>query len=126
MPGDMLKKMRLPAGQPALVLQAPEGFVDGLGRAVDVLPQGTYPFVMLFLRSQAEFSTLSPGAVQSVTYDGLLWLVYPKKTSSLDSDLSRDILWRLMEPTGLRPVTLIALDETWSAMRFRPVAEVKK
>jgi hypothetical protein len=124
MPVDLLKKLRFNLDSRALVLNAPEEFVTGLGRAVDVQPQGTYPFVVVFLRSQAEFTALSPVAVQAAIHDGLLWLVYPKKTSSLESDLSRDVLWHLMEPTGLRPVTLVAVDEDWSAMRFRPIDKV--
>lgn len=35
------------------------------------------------------------------------------------TDLNRDILWNLVEPAGWRPVRMVALDETWSAMRFR-------
>jgi hypothetical protein len=125
MPSDISKKLLLPVDQPALVLNAPAGFTSGFGRDVDQQPRGTYPFVLLFLRSQAEFTALSPDAVKAVVYDGLFWLAYPKKTGPLAGDLSRDILWHLMEPTGLRPVTLIALDDAWSAMRFRPVEKVK-
>jgi hypothetical protein len=61
-----------------------------------------------------------------VTYDGLLWMCYPKQTGKIKSDLNRDSLWRLMQPTGFSPVTQIAVDETWSALRFRPAEKVGK
>ncbi len=49
-----------------------------------------------------------------------LWIAYPKGGRS---DLSRDSLWPIVsERTGMRPITQIALDETWSALRFRPLA----
>ena len=58
--------------------------------------------------------------------DGLLWLSYPEKSSKVKTDLTRDVLWALVEPAGWRPVTQVSIDEVWSAMRFRPVDLVKK
>jgi hypothetical protein len=50
----------------------------------------------------------------------LLWVAYPKGSSGVKTDVNRDRLWQALEPTGWRPVRQVALDETWSAMRFRP------
>ncbi|MBI5391547.1 hypothetical protein HZB00_00945 [Candidatus Woesearchaeota archaeon] len=50
---------------------------------------------------------------------GSIWIAFPKVASSLKGDLTRDILWGLMKPFGYKPVSLIALDETWSGMRFK-------
>jgi len=48
-----------------------------------------------------------------------VWFAYPKGGRS---DLNRDSLWPIVtERTGMRPITQIALDETWSALRFRPL-----
>ena len=73
-----------------------------------------------------EFSTRIKQAIEVVEYDGLFWLSYPKKKGGVISDLLRDKVWELVQPTGLRPVTQIALDETWSALRFRPAKLVGK
>jgi len=54
----------------------------------------------------------------------LLWIAYPKQSSGIKTDVNRDILWQLSLQTGLRPVTQIAIDETWSALRFRPAERV--
>ena len=43
----------------------------------------------------------------------------------MKTDINRDIIWRETQETGWRPVTQVALDETWSALRFRPTADVK-
>ncbi len=48
----------------------------------------------------------------------VLWVAYPKGNRA---DINRDSLWRLVAPFGLRPITQVAIDETWSALRFRPV-----
>jgi hypothetical protein len=50
-----------------------------------------------------------------------LWVCYPK-AGKLGTDLSRDILWPLMEKQGFEGVRLVSIDDTWSAMAFRPKA----
>jgi hypothetical protein len=47
-----------------------------------------------------------------------LWLLYPKGNRIA---LNRDSLWRLMADYGVRPITQVAVDEVWSALRFRPL-----
>ena len=50
-------------------------------------------------------------------------LDHPKKTSGVESDLSREAVWAAMEGTGWRPVSQIAIDEIWPALRFRPTED---
>jgi len=128
---NLIKKLRLAAGQKALVLNAPPGYLQALGELpanimLTTQPGGDFDFVQLFVKDQAELERLGPEAFQAVTYDGLLWVCYPKQTGKIKSDLNRDSLWKLMEPTGLSPVMQIAIDETWSALRFRPAEKVGK
>ena len=47
-------------------------------------------------------------------------MCYPKGGRKAGTDLNRDILWNLMQGRGLVGVTLVAVDNEWSAMRFRP------
>jgi hypothetical protein len=49
----------------------------------------------------------------------VLWFLYPKGGRS---DINRDTLWPMVAVHGLRPITQVAIDETWSALRFRPLA----
>jgi hypothetical protein len=58
---------------------------------------------------------LKPGA--------LLWLSYPKG-GQLATDLHRDILAAAVRPLGFEAVSLVSIDEVWSAVRCRPVEEV--
>jgi hypothetical protein len=58
-------------------------------------------------------------AARQLAADRLAWIAYPK-AGQLDTDLNRDVLGKLLEEEGVRPVRQIALDEVWSALRFRP------
>ena len=37
------------------------------------------------------------------------------------TDINRDSLWPILGELGLRPVTQVAIDQVWSALRFRPL-----
>ncbi len=125
------KKLRLHTIQKALILNAPQGYLDLLGELpegviVSQQAEGKFEFVHLFVKDSAEYQSLAPIALEAIEYDGLLWISYPKKSAKIKSDLSREILWEMTKGTGIRPVTQISIDETWSALRFRPEEEVKK
>ncbi len=52
-----------------------------------------------------------------------LWLLYPKGNRIA---LNRDSLWRLMADYGVRPITQVAVDDVWSALRFRPLTDEER
>jgi hypothetical protein len=126
------KKLRIQPGQRLLFVNAPGGYVESL----EPLPEGIefsgstgpdHDFVHLFVKDTGDLETYGPAAFESVKYDGLVWISYPKGSSKVDTDLNRDSLWELMtETTGLRPVTQVSVDATWSAIRFRPTEMVGK
>jgi hypothetical protein len=51
---------------------------------------------------------------------GTLWIAYPKANRT---DLNRDTLWPIGGEFGLRPIAQVAIDDIWSALRFRALAE---
>lgn len=57
--------------------------------------------------------------VSSARRDALTWVAYPKG-GQLGTDLSRDSLAATLADDGIRPVRQVAIDEVWSALRFRP------
>ena len=122
----LLKKLRLLPGYRALVLNAPAGYVERLGElpegatVTDQPDEGPHDFVHLFAKNSTEFSALGSTARQAVKYDGILWVSYPKRSAKMETDLSRDSMWELLTDVGMRPVAQISVDETWSAVRFRP------
>ncbi len=123
MPSTLLQKLQLRPGQRLTLRNAPprlpEALAAGLaGRASVEAVAGEA--VLLFVTALAEVERLAPDAIAAAGHDGLLWLAYPKGGSGVPTDVNRDKLWQAMAPTGWRPVRQIALDDVWSAMRFRP------
>lgn len=124
------KKLLIKPGHRITVLNAPDGYLDvlrplpdgaelveSLERPVDV--------VQVFVRHSDELRSAGPTAVAAMKPDGLLWVCYPKGGKKAGTDLNRDILWELMgRQSSLVGVTLVAIDDAWSAMRFRPADKV--
>ena len=54
-----------------------------------------------------------------VTAPTILWIAYPKGNRA---DINRDSLWPILREHGMRPVSQVAIDDTWSALRFRALA----
>ena len=50
----------------------------------------------------------------------VFWIAYPKGNRT---DINRDSLWPILSEYGMRPISQVALDETWSALRFRALKE---
>jgi hypothetical protein len=127
----LVKKLRIETDQRTLVLNAPEGYIEGLsalleGVQIDQEAQGEYEFVQVFVVDSGELEELMPLALNAVSFDELLWVSYPKGSSGVETDLNRDILWEKLLSKGIRPVTQISIDKVWSAIRFRPAEQVGK
>jgi hypothetical protein len=50
----------------------------------------------------------------------VFWIAYPKANRT---DVNRDSLWPILSEYGMRPITQVAVDDTWSALRFRALKE---
>jgi len=126
----LVKKLQLKPGLRALFLNPPEGYVASLGALPDGValadgPAGALDFVQLFVRDSVELARFAPAALAAIQPDGVLWVTYPKQSAKVKTDLTRDRGWEPLTAAGLRPVTQIAIDGTWSALRWRPVEVVK-
>lgn len=129
LPAPLQKKLRILPGVRLLLLNAPEEYRKVLGTLPDdtVLhesPDGTYGVVHLFVRNQKELAEWAPRAFEAVQPRGVLWISYPKKSGSIESDLTRDVGWEPVYQNGWKGVTQVSIDEDWSALRFRPLDEV--
>jgi ribosomal protein L25 (general stress protein Ctc) len=128
---QLIKKLLIKPGMSLSVFNAPTGYLEDLGplpdgaRFVDG-PEGTLDFVQLFVRNRDEYALLGTAALRAVKSGGILWICYPKKSSGVESDLDREVVWKLLEPAGLRPVAQVAIDEVWSALRFRPASPSRR
>lgn len=127
---SLAKKLRILPGKRVLLFAPPEDYprlVEPLPTGVDVVigVGGVHDVVQFFATTMASLRAGIQSAIDATAPGGVLWVCYPKKTSGI-GDLSREAVWEGVKPTGWGPVTQIALDDIWSALRFRPEAQIKR
>lgn len=120
----IFKKLKFGVSDESLVVNAPQEFLQLLeGIDFDSTPDeskmGKYGFVQVFASSQAEMEKLIKSVAKAGKYDCLFWACYPKSTGKQKYDLNRDTVWPALSLANLRPVSQIAINEKWSALRGR-------
>ena len=84
-------------------------------------------FALVFAISHKQLEDILRDVVPALHPEAKLWIAYPKVSSKIVSDLSRDCNWSCITRHGLEGVRMIALDNIWTAMRFKkadPCAKV--
>lgn len=118
----LTKKLQL-KGRRLVLLNLPER-LDGLfpedALRADEMPENA-DAVLGFAENREQLERLIRLILPRLNPDALLWLAYPKKTSKrFRSDITRDQGWGPLAAYDYEPVSQIALDEDWSALRFKP------
>jgi len=120
------EKLNLKDHQDILVLNAPDSFAPELARLpvvnihhhLESVPQ--IGFSLAFVTRQAEVNALAPKIAARAKGDATVWFAYPKGTSKkFKCDFNRDTGWDALKAAGFDTVRAIAIDEDWTALRFR-------
>ncbi len=83
-------------------------------------------FAMAFVTKQQEVDSFTQQFSEKMLGDGLLWMVYPKGSSKrYKCDFNRDTGWEMLGKQGFEPVRMVAIDQDWSALRFRRAEYIK-
>lgn len=122
----VFEKLNLRDQAQLLVLNAPESFEPQLARlrgrsivrSLKDCPQ--VEFALIFVSRRKQLNDLAAAVTRRAADDPLLWFAYPKGTSRKYScDFSRDHGWEVLYEAGFDTVRQVAIDEDWSALRFR-------
>ena len=124
--GSIFEKLNLGNRQEIVVLHAPESFKPELAR----LPVITIHhhlesvaeagFWLAFVTRKSEVEKLAPEIARRAKGDAIVWFAYPKGTSKkYTCDFNRDTGWASLRKLGFDSVRAVAIDEDWTAIRFR-------
>jgi hypothetical protein len=84
-------------------------------------------FALAFATRKAELDAFAAAITARAGQDPLLWFAYPKGSSKrYRCDFNRDTGWEVLGAAGYEPVRQVAIDEDWSALRFRRVERIAK
>ncbi|HEU0185934.1 MAG TPA: hypothetical protein VFS27_11510 [Blastocatellia bacterium] len=125
-------KLNLKSQTEILVMNAPESFETELAALSNVTIRRNagdvkeIAFSLAFVTRQKEVDAISRTIARKATGDAIVWFAYPKGTSKkYKCDFNRDTGWEALGAAGFESVRMVAIDEDWSALRFRRVEFIK-
>jgi hypothetical protein len=131
----ILKKMNLKEGSEVFIQNFPDDLSQlkqdliSVSKLVvnDLKAADNISFTIVFTTKQSQIDEVSPQIAESVKGDAIVWFVYPKGTSKrYKCEFNRDNGWNILGKLGFEGVRMVAIDEDWSALRFRRVEFMKK
>src|ERR1035437_1254836 len=126
------EKLNLKDQQEILVLNAPASFEPELARLPVVTIHhhlesvAQIGFSLAFVTRKSEVDALAQKIASRAKGDATVWFAYPKGTSKkFKCDFNRDTGWDVLKAAGFDPVRAVAIDEDWTALRFRRKEHIK-
>ena len=126
------EKLNLKEQKQIVVLNSPASFepelkaLRGVTVQRDLKSVARIEFSLAFVTKQKEVDTLGKAIAKKAEGDAVVWFAYPKGSSkNYKSEINRDSGWRILGDAEFEPVRMVAIDEDWSAVRFRRVDFIK-
>jgi hypothetical protein len=124
----VFNKLNLKDQREILVLNAPTSFepelasLDGVTVRRGLGEVTSLVFSLAFVTKQKELDAIAKAVAKKASGDAIVWFAYPKGSSKrYRCEFDRDTGWEIMG----EPVRMIAIDEDWSAKRYRRVGFIK-
>lgn len=129
---SIFEKLNLKNQNQIVVLNGPASFEPELAalRGIEILRDlkavKAVEFLLAFVITQKEVDTLAKAIGKKAQGDAVVWFAYPKGSSKkYKSEINRDRGWQSLGDAGFEPVRMVAIDEDWSATRFRRAEFIK-
>lgn len=121
----LAKKLKLKPGARAAVVNAPEHYLDELKHDSDISQKlsGKFDWIQVFAKNRKELASFAPKAAAALKPDSILWLSFPKGSSKIQTDLTRDKGWEAIHDLDLKFINLVSVNDMWSAFALRPYKE---
>jgi hypothetical protein len=124
-PSPLAVKLKLKAGMKAMLVGAQPGYIQELSPFPDGVRlsgqlDGKFDWLQIFVKSESELVGMLARVISSLETDSLLWLTFPKGSSKIQTDLTRDKGWDSLKGSGLKWINLVSINATWSAFSLRP------
>jgi hypothetical protein len=129
----LFKKLNFKGQKEIVILNAPEEFENELTSVknealvhASIRDCRNPGFVIAFVKTKNEIDSVAEFLHKKIEGDPVIWLAYPKKTSKkYKVDINRDNGWESIKKLGFETVRAVAIDDDWSALRFRLAQFVK-
>lgn len=121
----LAKKLKLKPGLDAAIVNPPAGYLDELaplppGVQLTSALQGQLDWIQVFVENKAALEAVLPPLVSALKPAGMAWICFPKGSSKIQTDLTRDKGWEALQGVDLKWINLVSVNDTWSGFSLRP------
>jgi hypothetical protein len=119
----LARKLGIQPHQELLLINAPDSFASSLSPlppGVSLVQEAVQPHqVHWFADTRGELCSRVDAVLSCLKGNSICWVYFPKGTSGIQTDLTRDKGWECLEEKELHWLKLVSFDATWSARSFR-------
>jgi hypothetical protein len=121
---SVAEKLQMKSGRKVLIINQPDEYSKVLGKlpadvSVVSVSAKDIDVVQLFVESRKQLEKELPKLKSKVAEKGMIWVTYPKGTSSKKGDINRDSIAEYALTLGLEGVAIVSVDDDWSALRLK-------
>lgn len=119
----LAKKLGIKEGFDVYLANRPDHYFDlfsdlpEINLVIDPLKESV-DFIHLFCTKTVDFEELALKMKPFLRMNGMLWVSWPKGSSEIETDLSRDPIRNFLLSNGLVDVKVCAVDADWSGLKF--------
>jgi hypothetical protein len=130
MPQNISQKLKIKTGDILLPINAPIDFEATLqplpgGVSIDSKAK-IFSQIHWFVKNKADMEKQMPDVLKKIKGPVICWIYYPKGSSGIQTDLTRDKGWENLLQHNLQWITLVSFNDTWSAFSCRKQTETDK
>jgi hypothetical protein len=119
----LIEKLGIKEGFKIAILNPPQNYYDTLGQLpkgifVKETLDGSLDFLHFFAKEKVMLELIFPALKKGLSETGMLWVSWPKASSSIDTNLNEDIVREIGLANNLIDVKLCSIDEKWSGLKF--------
>lgn len=120
---SLVEKLGIKPGYTITLINQPDDYYKILSPLpprvlIALLEEGPFEFIQYFTSDAAELESIFPILKRKLKSAGMLWISWPKRGSGVKTDLTENTIRAIGLKNGLVDVKVIAVDETWSGLKF--------
>lgn len=119
---SLIDKLGIKSGYTVAFLNVPYGYDKTLGKLPEYVEihegEGECDFIQFFVRTKKDLEVAFPLLRKHLKQDGMIWISWPKKTSTIPSEVDENDIRDIGLHYGLVDVKVCAIDNDWSGLKF--------
>jgi hypothetical protein len=124
------QKLKIREGDSILVINAPPGYKKSLGLLpadAKIVDSGKmFDQLHWFVKNKTQMENEIKKVLPLIKGNISCWIFYPKGSSKIQTDLTRDKGWDELLKHDMQWISLVSFDETWSTFGMRQKTEADK